>query len=485
MLNAGGRKVISQMEKFEIMMAWKRGDSIRKIARDSGLSRNTVTAYVEEFRRSEEAIASCDDASERAEMQRRMLQKKARKSQKRKPAVFAGELLKRFEELLRVDAERERTLGRNKQSLTASNIWRQLLREGFSVGESTVRQHVHAYKNAHPEVFVRQEYGPGETAEFDFHQIKVAVSGSVRVYHQATFALPFSDAVFAYVFRDEQRETVMRAIVRFLSDFGGVPGEIVFDNLRPVVARFLAGHGKKYSEEVMALAAYYGFGIRTCNPRSGNEKGSVENGGKNLRRFSLSLSYEFASEEDFLAHFAASVAEFNAGREGALSLERAACGPLPARPYEIVELGCGVANSYSTVSVRGNFYSVHESCAGKAVEWSIVGDVVTFRRGGEVVGRHALSSEKGEYVLDISHYLGTLMRKPGAIARSACLAQAPDEVRAAFEGRFRDDPKGFIRYLSGESAEPAPQQSIDDVSADQLRGISAMFGQSDGGRKHA
>ncbi len=38
----GGRKVISQMEKLEIIMAWKRGDSVRKIARESGLSRNTV-----------------------------------------------------------------------------------------------------------------------------------------------------------------------------------------------------------------------------------------------------------------------------------------------------------------------------------------------------------------------------------------------------------------------------------------------------------
>ena len=58
-------------------------------------------------------------------------------------------------------------------------------------------------------------------------------------------------------------------------------------------------------------------------------------------------------------------------------------------------------------------------------------------------------------------------------------------MRRAFEERFSGDPKGFIRYLSGEAAEPSPQHSIDDVSADQLRGISAMFGQSDGGRKHA
>lgn len=473
------------MEKLEIIMAWKRGDSVRKIARESGLSRNTVAAYVNECRRSEEAIAACDDASERAELQRAMLEKKRRKPQERKPAVFAGDLLRRFEELLLADAERERKLGKNKQALTASNIWRQLLREGFSVGESTVRQRVHRYRKAHPEVFIRQEYGPGETAEFDFHQIKASIGGSVRVYHQATFALPFSDAVFAYVFKDEKRESVMRAIVRFLADFGGVPGEIVFDNLRPVVSRFLGGHGRKYSDEVMSLSAYYGFAIRTCNPRSGNEKGSVENGGKNLRRFALSLNYEFASEEEFLGGFARSVAEFNAGREGAVAEERAAAKPLPARPYEIVEFGCGVANSYSVVSVKGNFYSVDERCAGEAVEWSVVGDAVTLRRGGETVGRHVLSEGHGEYVLDISHYLSTLMRKPGAIARSACLAQAGDEVKAAFEERFRDDPKGFIRYLSGEGGEPSGQPSIDDVSAGQLRGISAMFGQGEGGRKHA
>lgn len=471
------------MDKLEIIMAWKRGDSARKIARDTGLSRNTVASYVEEYKRSEAAIEACEDPAERAELQQAMLSKKARKPQERKPAVFAGELLRRFEELLAADEERERVLGRNKQPLTASNVWRQLVREGFSVGESTVRQRVRAYRKKHPEVFIRQEYGPGETAEFDFHQIKVAIGGKVRTYHQATFALPYSDAVFAYVFEDERREAVMRAIVRFVTDLGAVPGEIVFDNLRPVVARFLAGHGKKYSDEVMAMAAYYGFAIRTCNPRSGNEKGSVENGGKNLRRFSLSLSYEFASEEDFLGHFAGSVAEFNAGREGAIAEERAAARRLPARPYEIVEVGCGVANSYSVVSVKGNFYSVDESCAGEAVEWTVAGDAVVIRRGDSVVGRHRVARGKGEYVLDISHFLGTLMRKPGAIARSACLAQAGDDVKAAFEERFKDDPKGFIRYLSGDSADPVAQQSIDDASADQLRGISALFGQ--GGLNHA
>ena len=470
--------MISQMEKMEIILAWKGGKSIRAISRETGLSRNTVASYIEEFKRAEEALGACSDPAERAAIQREMLGKKKRKPQERKPAVFAGELLRRFEELLLADGDRERVLGRNKQPLTASNIWRQLLREGFSVGESTVRQHVREYRMGHPEVFIRQEYGPGETAEFDFHQIKAAVAGRVAVYHQATFALPHSDAVYAYVFKDERRETVMRAIVRFLSDFGGVPGEIVFDNLRPVVARFLSGHGKKYSEEVMALAAYYGFSIRTCNPRSGNEKGSVENGGKNLRRFALSLSYDFPSEDAFLAHFAAAVAEFNAGREGAVAREREASRPLPPRPYEVVEVGCGVANSYSVVSVKGNFYSVEESCAGSAVEWTVAGGAVTLARGGRTVGRHALAEGRGEYVLDISHYLGTLMRKPGAIARSACLAQAGDEVRRAFEERFRDDPKGFIRYLSGDDAvADGPGHSIDDVSGDQLRGISALFGQ--------
>ena len=62
--------MISQMDKSEIIMAWKRGDSARKIARDAGLSRNTVASYVEEYKRSEAAIEACEDPAERAEIQK-------------------------------------------------------------------------------------------------------------------------------------------------------------------------------------------------------------------------------------------------------------------------------------------------------------------------------------------------------------------------------------------------------------------------------
>ena len=60
--------------------------------------------------------------------------------------------------------------------------------------------------------------------------------------------------------------------------FGGVPGRIRYDNLKPAVIRVLKGRDRTESERFTALRSHYGFESFFCRPGldGAHEKGAVE-----------------------------------------------------------------------------------------------------------------------------------------------------------------------------------------------------------------
>jgi len=60
--------------------------------------------------------------------------------------------------------------------------------------------------------------------------------------------------------------------------FGGVPGRIMVDNLKSAVIQRLVGAAPVFNPKYLDFSRHWGFEIRPCNIRSGNEKGRVENG---------------------------------------------------------------------------------------------------------------------------------------------------------------------------------------------------------------
>ena len=68
----------------------------------------------------------------------------------------------------------------------------------------------------------------------------------------------------------------MDSQVRFFEMMGGSFREIVYDNMRNVVTKFIGKGEKELNPELIKMAAYYGFRINVTNCFSGNEKGYVE-----------------------------------------------------------------------------------------------------------------------------------------------------------------------------------------------------------------
>lgn len=122
----------------------------------------------------------------------------------RKNRVFTGELENRFWQLVEANRKRSEVVGQSeKQECNGAIIWRALREEGYAVSERTIRAKWAQYLRKRPEVFIRQEYEYGDRADFDFHQVKLKVSGKVAVYHQATISCPKSNHVFIALCPDE------------------------------------------------------------------------------------------------------------------------------------------------------------------------------------------------------------------------------------------------------------------------------------------
>jgi len=468
--------MVSGMDKATIIRLHEAGFSNRSIARELSLARQTFDNYIKRYKKEKTELADTDDPVAVAELQQSMLTQNKMDVSRRKSLKFTGDLAARFYEIVALNEERNKVLGPNKQEINGAIIHRQLRREGFLIGESTIRAKWSEYRHSQQEVFIKQTYEYGERADFDFHQIKVVINGQVRVYHQATISCPKSNFVFIKLNHDQSQKSVLNSLVEFFRYCGGVFAEITFDNMKPVVATYGNKRRKKYTEEIIKFAAYYGFNINTTNARKGNEKGHVENGGKLVRKELFALNYGFENEEALFAYVADTLEEANRPILGAFDEETKHLKPLPVHDYNLGEFGIGKANSYCFVMVATNYYSIPEEYVFKEVRYSIISDLIVFYRGNKEIARHKRLNGKDGYRVNIKHYLKTLMKKPGAVSRSLALRSADQEIIRIFEQRFKDNPRGFIEYLYNEnSAEKVEQITIETLSSNQLGNINKTF----------
>ncbi len=475
-LYGGTGRMISGMDKTTIIGLYNAGISARNIAKQLSISRNTVAKYLKQYLEEKQALADTLDPVKAAMIQQEMLEKNRMVVKGRGSRKFVGEIEERFNELVAINEERNSELGPNKQEINGAIIYRQLKREGFLIGESTVRKKWSEYRGKNQEVFIKQTYEYGERADFDFHQIKVKINGQVKVYHQATISCPKSNFIFIRLMPDETRKSVLTALIEFFRYCGGIFQEIVFDNMKPVVTTYGYKNNKVLSEEIVKFATYYDFKINTTNGRKGNEKGHVENSGKLIRKELFSFNYDFVNEAELFAYVDEEMERVNQEDIVEFNEETRHLKPLPRHDYNLGEFGLGKVNSYSFVMVATNYYSVPEEYVFNEVRYTIISDLIVFYRGNHEIARHYRLKGKDGYQVNIKHYLKTLRKKPGALRRSLALRSADQGIIDLYEEKYKDNPRGFIEFLySGKDDEREEKITIENVANNQLGNINKAF----------
>ena len=172
-----------------------------------------------------------------------------------------------------------------KQRHTARRVFQRLIEEhGAEVGESTVRRYVAAGQALiGPWLGLEGERAPvpprrrGGRGRLRPDQLPAWVP-SWSIGRMFIMRLSASGRAFHRVYANEAQEVFIDGHVRAFEHFGGVPGRIRYDNLKPAVARVLQGRDRNESERFVAMRSHYGFDSFFCIPgqEGAHEKGGVE-----------------------------------------------------------------------------------------------------------------------------------------------------------------------------------------------------------------
>src|SRR5437764_6640206 len=247
---------------LEIRVLHRHGKSIREIAREAGVSRNTVRRYL----RDEEAIRY-----------------KPRPSRQTKLDPFKGSIIER----LRAAAP---------ERFPASVLLMELRERGYSGGYTMLKVLMTSLRSkAALAPVIRFETGPGEQMQVDWAVIR---RGSNRLSVFVAM-LGWSRATYVEFVTDERVETLIEAHENAFLAFGGTPREVLYDNMRTVVLeRHGYGRGRhRFHPGFLDFARHCGFQPRLCAPCRAQTKGKVERCIRYLRQsFWVPLSSRLGQE---------------------------------------------------------------------------------------------------------------------------------------------------------------------------------------------
>ncbi|WP_334468700.1 IS21 family transposase [Arsenophonus sp. PmNCSU2021_1] len=225
----------------DIHVRFTQGQSLRKIARELGISRNTVKHHLQ---------------------QQAMPTYAKRSKQPSKLAPFKPYLLQRIE-LAKPDW------------IPATVLFDEVAERGYQGGIAQLRRFVCQFKpSIVPEAVVRFETQPGQQMQIDFTSIRRGKK-SLKAF---VATLGYSRASYVKFFDNERAGSWQQGLREAFDYFGGVPQEVLCDNAKSlIIERDAYAEGEhKLHVEMLQMSKDYGFKLKACKPYRAKTKGKVE-----------------------------------------------------------------------------------------------------------------------------------------------------------------------------------------------------------------
>jgi len=314
-----------------------------------------------------------------------------------------------------------------ERGLSAQRIWQDLVTEhGFSASYSSVKRFVRHLRRTSPLPFRRMECAPGEEAQVDFGRgAPIEEPGRRRRRpHLFRMVLSYSRKGYSEVVWRQTTETFIRCLENAFRAFGGVPRTLVIDNLRAAVSK-ADWYDPDLNPKVEAFARHYGTVILPTKPYTPRHKGKVERGVGYAQNNGLK-DRDFTSLADQNAHLAwweTNVADTRIHgttrhqvKKRFLEHERPALLPLPPMPFPCFQEAQRSVHRDAHVEVDKAYYSVPPEYVGRRVwvRWD-ARLVRIFSRSLEQIAIH-VKHEKGRFSTQRSHLAS---EKISAVERGA------------------------------------------------------------------
>jgi transposase len=400
-----------------------KGKSIKEIARDLKVSRNTVRKVL----RSEETSFSY-----------------AREVQ---PRPRLGPWKEQLDRLLLKNAG-----AAARERLTLIRLFEELRGVGYDGGYDAVRRYARVWSRRHAgqtaEAFVPLSFAPGEAYQFDWSHDVVLMSGVTVTVKVAHVRLCHSRMMFVRAYPRESQEMVFDAHERAFAFFKGACTRGIYDNMKTAVDTVFVGKDRQYNRRFLQMCAHYLVDPVACTPAAGWEKGQVENqvGLVRERFFTPRLRVKSYDELNaWLLDKCIAYAKANAHPERpdrtvweVFEEERPKLIAYRSRFDGFHALAASVSKT-CLVRFDNNKYSANASAVGRPVEIHAYADRVVIRQDGRIVGEHRRCYRRGETIYDPWHYVPVLARKPGALRNGApfkdwVLPAALERVRRLLAG---------------------------------------------------
>lgn len=232
--------MVIREEIMLIQILYKQGYSKKRISKELGVSINTVRKYL----RGEEDV-------------------------RYGPRKQAAMLLDPYRDYIQ-----KRLSDSHPRWIPATVIFREIQALGYEGQVSRLRAYMYQLKPQATETTVRFETAPGKQMQVDWAEFR---KGKNRL---AAFiaTLGYSRASYVEYVTNEKLETLVSCHCHAFDYFGGIPNQILYDNMKTVIIeRDAYGEGcHRLQSGFWDFAKHYNFEPKVCRPYRPQTKGKVE-----------------------------------------------------------------------------------------------------------------------------------------------------------------------------------------------------------------
>lgn len=336
----------------------------------------------------------------------------------------------------------EDRLLKRKQRRNAAAIYRQLCTQhGFQGSERTVRQYV---QRRRAELFQHEKTPyvelahPAGHAQVDFGTDTIVRNGKFTDIQGLRLSFPFSNAGFISPMPAQNELCFLEGMKRLFERVGGVPSNIVFDNLSAAVVSIGKGEERTLTDMFTRFMLHYGFKADFCAPRKGNEKGNVENKVGYTRRqwlCPLQSLKSFESLEEQLWNRSLQDMERLHYKKGETiaalwEQERTSLLPLPRVPFEVSYLDHAILNNYAQFKFEKVTYAAPKGEPQHKVLLTVFWDRIEVRdQQGTLLAAPPRQYMLKEEEIDWAAHFEIYGRRPRSAIHSALFPYLPKSVQ--------------------------------------------------------
>lgn len=387
---------------------------LREIARQTGLSRNTIRQWL----RRQDVVEP--------------------KYKAREAKSVVDPWTEQLAQWLSTDSHRPK-----RDRRTARAMFLAIQAQGYPGSYNRVCAYIKRWRgeeSAKPgPAYVPLTFALGEAFQFDWSTEYAFVGGLRRKLDVAHTKLCASRAFWLTAYPGQSHEMLFDAHARAFAAFGGIPRRGIYDNMKTAVDKVGRGKERDINPRFYAMCGHYLFEPEFCNRAAGWEKGRVEKNVQDRRRQIWQHAGErrwkdldelnvWLGEQCRQAWADMANPEWPALTIGELlqdELMQMLPNPQPFDGY--VEKPVRVTST-ALIHFQRNRYSVPTDYAHGVLSLRIYPAELRLVADGQEVARHVRSFEREQTCYDFTHYIGVVDRKPGALRNGAPFAEMPDPL---------------------------------------------------------